>query len=514
MFLLGCAVVLSFGFSHAGLHPQGKFDFLKGQAAYQKGDYQTAIKHLNNYLKKDPAGYHRVHNTLGQSYHKLKNYKEAEKYYKQAVSQAPQEYSALYRFNLGVLYYDMTEYDKCISHLNYAAENLPRFPMEASERKALAWYYLGHANLKRKAWEQASHDFEQSAHLTTKLNQGAWFYKGIAEYNSGRVKIAEDNFKLAERIGTSQALNKYAAQFAAQSQKAQETSHWSILVGGGYTYDDNLILEPDDRTFSWVSNLTEERGGYGRLLAVPSYFTFFKNDWSFQGKGLVAKTVNQNRAKHQELDALQGGVNFVFSKDFKARNALLSFDGGIAYLTRAVRSNKWMSTDYTLDTTYQKTWNSTRTWATQGGLRLAYLDYKIDARDGGDAALSIAQNYSSLGKRLFASLRLGVGQNFSTALLYEQRRYMANVGFRYNLWKSLNIEPMYDIRFDKNRDGRVSDQTTHTAQLALSYSWTDKISSSLAYSYIQGVANKDTPNYQALEYHRNLVTLMLFAKAI
>ena len=84
-----------------------KFNFLRGKAAFQRNDYQTAVTELQTYLKTDPQNHHAL-NLLCQAHHKQKNLKEAVKNYEMAIKYAPTTvFAGLYHFNAGVALFDM-----------------------------------------------------------------------------------------------------------------------------------------------------------------------------------------------------------------------------------------------------------------------------------------------------------------------------------------------------------------------------------------------------------------------
>ena len=99
------------------LNPTVKFNFLRGREAFQKKEYQTALKELKAYVAVDEKNHHAL-NFLAQTYHKLNNAAEAEKYYLKAIELAHGDtFAPLYEFNFGVLMYDQKKYDKALDYL-------------------------------------------------------------------------------------------------------------------------------------------------------------------------------------------------------------------------------------------------------------------------------------------------------------------------------------------------------------------------------------------------------------
>ena len=80
-----CFVAVGIACAADELNPKVKFNFLRGKAAFQRNDYQTAVTELQTYLKTDPQNHHAL-NLLGQAHHKQKNLKEAVNLYIETVT--------------------------------------------------------------------------------------------------------------------------------------------------------------------------------------------------------------------------------------------------------------------------------------------------------------------------------------------------------------------------------------------------------------------------------------------
>lgn len=67
--------------------------------------------------------YNYTYNNLGYEYYRLKDFKNAEKYYSKCIELTPDYYLGLY--NRGILYYDYQKYDKAIKDFKNALANSP-----------------------------------------------------------------------------------------------------------------------------------------------------------------------------------------------------------------------------------------------------------------------------------------------------------------------------------------------------------------------------------------------------
>src|SRR3989338_11486001 len=179
-------------------------------------------------------------------------------------------------------------------------------------------------------WKPAAASFEESAQHTLVLNQGAWFYKAMAELKMGNIQTAKEHLVLAQKINTSSALTRYSTQLLDKIGAHRAQKKWNFLVGMQGWYDDNILLEPDSGT-SPISNISDEKGTKATLVFEPRYNNFFKNNWAFEGKGHAAYGMHME-SKHAPFDYLSSDLNFIFTKhNEKIKGQSFGFDTGVAY---------------------------------------------------------------------------------------------------------------------------------------------------------------------------------------
>ncbi|MCF6240272.1 MAG: tetratricopeptide repeat protein [Bacteroidales bacterium] len=78
-------------------------------------DYKISLKYKDDYKY--------TYNNLGYEYYRLKDFKNAEKYYSQCIDLDPEYFLAIY--NRGILYYDFAKYKKAIDDFKTALANSP-----------------------------------------------------------------------------------------------------------------------------------------------------------------------------------------------------------------------------------------------------------------------------------------------------------------------------------------------------------------------------------------------------
>jgi len=128
-----------FGFLWGGL-----FDFLvldKIKKSYEDKNYADTIKYLYDLDKEDAI----TNYDLANAYYKLKEYKNALKYYKRALGEGVDEANRLY--NIGNTYFKLKEYQKAIIAYKKSLE-LRRDGATLSNLK-LAEYKLKHKELEK-----------------------------------------------------------------------------------------------------------------------------------------------------------------------------------------------------------------------------------------------------------------------------------------------------------------------------------------------------------------------------
>jgi tetratricopeptide (TPR) repeat protein len=107
-------------------------NYNRGRAAYDAGDYQSAVSFFLEATRLDPR-YGEAFYGLGKSYEAMNMNRQALNAYLDAVSVQPSHGGAHAR--AGILYFKMREYGPAETHLKRATEYAPADPMP--------FYYLG-----------------------------------------------------------------------------------------------------------------------------------------------------------------------------------------------------------------------------------------------------------------------------------------------------------------------------------------------------------------------------------
>ena len=131
------SIILALGFIVAGGVAVVGQDWIKGWDAYDKGDYQAALK---EWLQLAEQGYAGAQYNLGQMYRNgkgvIQDYAEALKWYRLAAEQgdadAQNNLGAIYEYGLGVLQ------NNILSHMlyNIASANVSKKPSEWRDKLA------------------------------------------------------------------------------------------------------------------------------------------------------------------------------------------------------------------------------------------------------------------------------------------------------------------------------------------------------------------------------------------
>lgn len=491
------------------LHPQGKFNFLKGRDAYNKKDFNTALQELKAYTVLDDKN-HQVLNLLAQTYHQLKDIQNAEIYYKKAIDLvAPTDetspYSPLYKFNLGVLLYDQKKMGDALPYLESAAANMPIIPKEFGEKKGLANYYVAFIHYEKERWAQAKPNFEKAAKYSPDLRQGAQFYYAICEYKLGNVQSSVERFRLAERLDTSQALTNYAKQFIDRLQKHKPQSRFGLTTGLQFIHDTNVFLNADVDQGSPNSPIEDERGETLGASLEPSYL-FPLDTWNGIGKYNFAYG-RQTERHHRDNDYNNHSANVILMKDFDGGHRL-SFDTGVDFAGN--RTHKKIKTTYAENMGFFSQWNEL--FSTDIQLGASWLDFPEPAghlgrqshdRDGIRYSFAEMNHFNILDIKCKFTLGAGGNKALTEGSNFDSTGFMATAGVNYTINETANAGLTFKL--DRNKfTGRITQ--TQTASVSVFKQWPLNISSSIGYSYIDGYGNLG-PTF---DYTRHLATFNLY----
>lgn len=126
-------------------------DFERAQKDLSRQDIQSAVKHLENAVKRAPQ-FAAAWNNLGTIAYQSQNYARAEECFRQALEQDPQSYEAL--VNLGGVLVTLHKLDEALDR-NAQAVALRDNDALAQSQLGMTYYLLGKLDLAKKHLERA-----------------------------------------------------------------------------------------------------------------------------------------------------------------------------------------------------------------------------------------------------------------------------------------------------------------------------------------------------------------------
>lgn len=168
---------------------QGTDSAVIGGILYQKGDYEEAIKELEQAVQNGSAD-GKVYYQLASSYQQTGDIQKAITLYQKAAELLAEKnpahrYSYYSRYNLALLYKDQGQIDKAIGAIKKA---IAQYKDEPSGYNLLGWLY----------WEKGDSDsalkeYKQSIKVDPN-QEDAQYNIGILYYNKGRMQKAKESF--------------------------------------------------------------------------------------------------------------------------------------------------------------------------------------------------------------------------------------------------------------------------------------------------------------------------------
>lgn len=157
----------------------------KASIASKNGNHQASINHLHKALElsEDPL---EIWNLLGMEHLLAEEFEEASYFFRNCISDNPQDYSSLY--NLLYAYDQLNKTDEAIVVLNEV--------LEIDPYSEVAWHQLGLVLLKKGHQKEALSAFD-FAIISDDTFTGAYIEKGKLLEAMGRVNEAIDNYEIA-----------------------------------------------------------------------------------------------------------------------------------------------------------------------------------------------------------------------------------------------------------------------------------------------------------------------------
>lgn len=157
------------------------------------GEYENALAEYRKSLKysRNPA---RSYNGMACTFYELGQPDSSIKYLGLAIEASP-EYASPYK-NLGNVYYEQGKYDKALPLYEKA------YSLDKDDEWLLCKIASTHKNLKQ--YENAI-DFFSKAIQIDKLDHEAYYQIGLCYHRLENKALAQENFKMAERLGSTTA---------------------------------------------------------------------------------------------------------------------------------------------------------------------------------------------------------------------------------------------------------------------------------------------------------------------
>jgi|GEM_PF-5264714 len=114
---------------------------------------------------------------------------------------------------------------------------------------AKAIYYLGMVEGRQEKYAHAAARFLYAASLKPKWEATARYQAGLALYKQGAFEEARQQFLLVTQMTPHSYLGASADRFLIEPRKNKSPGRWGFRWMTGYSYDDNVALEPSDGPF-------------------------------------------------------------------------------------------------------------------------------------------------------------------------------------------------------------------------------------------------------------------------
>lgn len=208
------------------------YDF--GVFAYEDGDYDDALKNLQQALQLNPSNPFYQH-YLGKILFKLERYQDALVQFDAAVKVSP-DVPGL-KYDLASLYSKMEDYQKAAPIFMEVAAREPE--------NVLAHYHAGISNFKLERYEEALPFLIAAAEISPTLKANGYYYAGICDLKLGEIDRAAERFIYVRDTADSAILQQNAVKWLqVVAQRRKSLRPYSLSFRLGRQYDDNVLLEP------------------------------------------------------------------------------------------------------------------------------------------------------------------------------------------------------------------------------------------------------------------------------
>ena len=216
-------------------HETYDFSMSKGIVEFGREHYDVAARMFERARAAKPDD-HEVKNYLGQTYLRLKRYREAESLFQEIVNQDAKAAPAW--LGLGVARSQQGQYREALEALGQAEQLDPKNP--------LVYFYQGLVAHELKSFDQAPELFSRAMALSPDLTPSARYYTGMSYYQRGLIDRAQKEFEAAIASGEPESELARSARAVLQQQTAvpKGPKQWDLNLSTSAQYDSNVVLLP------------------------------------------------------------------------------------------------------------------------------------------------------------------------------------------------------------------------------------------------------------------------------
>lgn len=220
-----------------GQVPYETYDFSmsKGIVEFGRGHYELAARMFERAREAKPDDLEAT-DYLGQTYLRLKRYREAESLFKGIVQSDAKAARAW--LGLGVARSQQGKYQEALDALQRAEQLDPKNPM--------VYFYQGLVAQELKSFIQAPELFSRAMALSPDLTPSARYYSGISYYQRGLIDQAQKELQAAIASGEPESELARSARAILQQRAAvpKGPKQWDLNLSISGQYDSNVVLLP------------------------------------------------------------------------------------------------------------------------------------------------------------------------------------------------------------------------------------------------------------------------------
>ena len=216
-------------------HETYDFSMSKGIAEFGRSHYDMAASMFER-ARTAKSDDHEAAEYLGQTYLRLKRYRDAESLFREIVEKDPKAAPAW--LGLGIARSQQGQYQEALEALSQAEQLDPKNP--------LVYFYQGLVAQELKSFNQAPELFSRAMALSPDLTPSARYYTGISYYQRGLIERAQKEFEAAITSVEPESKLARLAQAILQQQIAgpKGRKQWDLNLSISGQYDSNVVLLP------------------------------------------------------------------------------------------------------------------------------------------------------------------------------------------------------------------------------------------------------------------------------